>query len=216
MKIEITLKPDYVSWEDITELLHLAFAEHYNNGLHYCACDQSVDVTRERAKGAICLVALGDGKLIGTGLISIKVKGKRKVGYFSQLGILPEAKGLGVGSSLFDRGFEICRNNHVEAVYSDTSEKAESVISFHLKNGFQKVKLLSHKTTNYYSIGFRHEITGRRYSAFEVFMRFFISSLYCHCLWNADGSLTLLGKILKSIKNYGRKNKSRASKKNAI
>ena len=141
MALEIVPKPASISWEEITDLLHRAFAEHAANGLHYSACDQSVDVTRQRAENAICLVALLDGKLVGTGLISFMQRHGRNIGYLSQLGILPEAKGHGIGTKLKEALMNICQQRSVDAIYCNTSEKAREVVKFYSKSGWQEVRL---------------------------------------------------------------------------
>lgn len=205
MNVQITEKPDWISWEEITELLHQAFAEHYKKGLYYVACNQTVEDTRKRARNAICLVALLEGRLVGTILVSIYYKNNKKIGYFNQLGILEETKGHGIGTQLFGEGIKICLNNQVKEIRCDTSEKAKDVIRFHQRNGFQKIKLVSHSATNYYSVVFRYALNSRKYTHLEAFLRFFFSSLYCHCLWKADGQFTKLGKLAKSIKNKLRK-----------
>lgn len=200
MSLEIILKPDSVTWEDITDLLHHAFAEHKAEGLHYSACDQSVEVTRQRAENSICLVALLDEKLVGTGLVSFEKRHGKTVGYLSQLGILPKVKGRGIGTKIKITCMEICCQKGVDAIYCNTSAKAESVIRFYTQKGWQKVRLLSFENTNYYSIEFRCPIRGRVYSRAEASVRFFLSSLFCRCLWREDGTLRLLGKMCRKVK----------------
>lgn len=200
MALEIIPKPDSISWEDITDLLHQAFAEHKAKGLHYSACDQSVDVTRKRAENGICLVALQDGELVGTGLVNFVQRHGTTIGCLSQLGILPEVKGHGIGTKLKIARIEICRQKKVDAIYCDTSEKAKSVIRFNMQKGWQKVGLISSVNTNYYSVVFRYPVRGRKYSQMEANVRFFFSSLFCRSLWRENGSLRPLGKLLKKVK----------------
>lgn len=85
-------KPDYITWEDITELLHLAFEERANQGLLYVAYTQSVETTIKRVDDGICLVALIEKKLVGTATLHINNKGQNNYSYLSQLAVLPNFK----------------------------------------------------------------------------------------------------------------------------
>lgn len=68
--IVIMPKPDSISWEEITELLHLAFASHLENGLNYAACTQTEEETRQRVGDGMCMVALINGELVGTATLN--------------------------------------------------------------------------------------------------------------------------------------------------
>lgn len=199
MVLEIIPKPDSISWEEITDLLHRAFAEHSSRGLHYGACNQSSEVTRQRAGNGICFVALLDGKLVGTGLVNIQQRRGRKIGYLSQLGVLPEVKGQGIGTKIKEARIDICRQRDVDAIYCNTSEKADNVVNFNLKGGWQKIGLLSFENTNYYSIEFRYVVSGRKYTAMEAKVRFLLSYLFCKSLWREDGKFTSCRKIIEEI-----------------
>lgn len=200
MALEIIPKPDSISWEEITDLLHRAFAEHSSRGLHYGACTQSSEVTRQRAGDGICLVALLDGKLVGTGLVNIQQRYGKKIGYLSQLGVLPEVKGQGIGTKIKEMVIDICRQRRADAIYCNTSEKAGKVVKFYLEGRWQKIGLLSFENTNYYSIEFRYVVSGRKYTAMEAQLRFLLSCLFCKSLWREDGSLRPIGKLLKKFK----------------
>lgn len=55
------------SISDLTRLLHQAYAQLADLGFRYKAVDQSDEVTLERARQGICLVARdGGGRLLGT------------------------------------------------------------------------------------------------------------------------------------------------------
>ena len=208
MKIEVIEKPDWVSWEQITVLLHAAFAEHAARGLTYAACNQTVEHTINRANGATCLVALVDGELGGTACISVCnkiLRGKVKC-HFTQHGIHPRFKGRGVGRAILLKASEIAKAAHAEAIYADTAAKADGVIAFHLKCGFQIVGLKSHATTNYYSVCFRKPICGRCYGEVERKFRYYLSYMICKLCFKENGDFTFIGglarKIKRTIKKY--------------
>ncbi len=193
-------KPDTLSWEAITQLLHEGFRTRAEQGLNYLACTQSVETTKERVGDGLCLVAMLNDRLVGTATLHIENKKGKAYGHLSQITVSPECRGLGIARKLEDERERICREAKVECIYVDTSEKATDVINWKIRRGWQLIRLFSHNFTNYYSVGFRLPICGRRYSKIEARTRFFISSCFCKSLWREDGSLRPLGKVLRKIK----------------
>lgn len=89
-KILVIPKPDYITWEEITNLLHAAFKERLEEGLNYQACTQSTEDTKKRADGGVCLVALKEEKLVGASTLHFWERKGKIVGYFSQIGVHPK------------------------------------------------------------------------------------------------------------------------------
>lgn len=187
-------------------MLHAAFAEHAARGLTYAACNQTVEQTINRAKESICLVAIADGELEGTACVKLDNKAYGGKCYFSQYGILPKFKGKGIGRAILSKTTEIAKAAHVKAIYADTAAKADGVIAFHLKCGFQIVGLKSHATTNYFSVCSRKPICGRRYGELERKFRYYLSCMVCKQCFRENGSFTpvdsLVKRIKRSIKKY--------------
>lgn len=198
-KIVVIPKPDYISWESITDLLHLAYKERSDEGLHYGASTQSVEKTIERVGNGICFVALKGGDLIGTASLIIFNDKGRQNGYFIQNGVHPNYKRLGIGSKLRDASIDFAKLNNFQAVYCDTAIQARSVVNWYLKAGWQKVAYCSHRDTNYYSVQFRLAIEGRKYSKVEAKIRFVISCILCKSIKKENGEFTKFGVILRRI-----------------
>lgn len=57
---------DQDSFEELTELLHLAYAPLAEQGLRYLATHQSSDKTKDRCNGAKTIVGERYGKLVST------------------------------------------------------------------------------------------------------------------------------------------------------
>lgn len=205
MNLEVIPKPANISWETITELLHKAFAEHAEQGLHYSACDQTTEITRKRCENGICLVALSDGVLVGTGTVSFFCKRNKKYGYLSQIAVLPNCKTQGIGTKLRDEIVEICFKNKVEAIYCNTSEKATKVVNWYVNAGWQKVGMYSYMGTNYYSIVFRYSIMGHKYALLRATLSYNLSEIICKLFWLEDGTLSYIGRFFQRIK-YSLKN----------
>ena len=193
-------KSENISWESITDLMHLSFKERANEGLIYGALHQTAEQTKERVGDGICLVALLNGNLVGTGTVRFFQYNKKRIGKLSQVAVHPDYKKQGIGSLLRAYRVDLCRKQtDIDAVYCDTSEKATTVINWYLKAGWQKIGYLSHEGTNYYSVKFRLPINGRKYSKLEAWLRFYFSFIVFRLMKAKNGEWTFLGKVIKKI-----------------
>jgi hypothetical protein len=80
-EIIIIPKPENITWEEITDLLHKGYAEHLKNGILYSAAVQDVSKTIERLEEGTCMVVLYKGKLIATETYVLKIKGNQQHQY---------------------------------------------------------------------------------------------------------------------------------------
>lgn len=203
----IIQKPEYISWEEITELLHLAFKQRLDQGLEYVAAKQDVETTIKRAADNICLVALINNKLVGTATLQIKKVDKNNkkwfyessYGYLNQLAVHPEYKSKGIGGKLQSEVLRLCYEYKVDAMFVDTSVHAKDLLSWYRRMSAQKVEYLSHPTTNYYSVRFRTPIMGKKFRDEYVSFRYLLSELRCKSIKTKNGQLTLIGRVTKLL-----------------
>ncbi len=188
--IIIGSKPDNISWAEITELLHLAFAVHLKTGLNYAACTQTVEETISRVGDGMCIVGLMDGILVGCATVHFN----GGIGHLSQVAVHPTFQKYGIGRKLQDYIFDYAKANGCKALICDTSEKAVEVVKWYLQTGWQKVGLCSHTTTNYYSVVFRKPVCGRKYPIWEARLRFGVSSCFWRMLLRKNGKVRVLAK----------------------
>lgn len=201
-------KPDYISWEEITQLLHVGYAERVEEGLHYSATDQTVQKTIERVGDGVCLVALLNGKLVGTisyRLIST-IDNKDKKWFHDdlylhpkQFAVHPEYKRMGIGKKIWQKLDEIAFENNVGSIITDTSEKAIWLGRWNESAGRLKVGYVSFPSTNYYSIIRRKPIKGKKYDTTYRTVRYQLSKCICRIIRKEDGAFTFLGKSLSTI-----------------
>ena len=63
----IEILEDGFPYEEITELLHESYREHAEAGRNYLAARQTVEDTKRRLEGRLCVVAYNsDNRLVGT------------------------------------------------------------------------------------------------------------------------------------------------------
>lgn len=80
-------------------------------------------------------VFLKDGQLVGF-LVGFVSDCQPNEGYVHFVGVSPDCRGAGVGSSLYERFFAYCKNRGASVVKCVTSPVNVSSIAFHTKLGF--------------------------------------------------------------------------------
>jgi ribosomal protein S18 acetylase RimI-like enzyme len=202
----IVNKPEHVTYEMITDLLHMAYAEWIEKGLLFAATTQSPQETESRiGKDGKCVVVLKDDKLIGT--LSFKLckwdkwyVGKNSVIIF-MFAIHPDFKRSGVGSRLLMHPEE--QANNYDSIILDTAASARYLIKFYEKRGYKKVDFISWKNTNYYSIVFWKILTrSNNYSKYHCWQKFQIARVKCIVMFKPNGVERLYITVIKKIIKY--------------
>ena len=162
------LEPDD-SFEELTALLHRAYASLAERGLRYLATHQSVETTRKRASQGDCFVAVApDGTIIGTIVIyppasdldhgnTSGAKGPKSyaqpgVATFGQYGVEPSWKGRGLGRALHAHAELHARTLGATALACDTAEPATELIAMYQRWGYTVIERMRWEVTNYDSV----------------------------------------------------------------
>lgn len=147
------------SLEELTDLVNKAFAVHKEKGLDYMGATQDSQTTLKRIRKAYCIIALLNGKIVGTVTIkpTWRTKGspwfnRHDVGKSNQFAVDPELQAKGIGSQLMEAGEYVAEVTGAKELACDTSEHAKEVIDYHQKRGFRFIEYVSWKTTNYRSV----------------------------------------------------------------
>ncbi len=134
------------SLEELTFLLHRAYADLGNMGLNYTAVDQSSAVTAERIAEGQCFVAVGPSALIGTIVVNppdpestCEYFRRPEVASAHQFAVAPELQGQGLGSRLLECAESWALSHRYTAVAIDTAEPAEHLVSFYERRGYLRV-----------------------------------------------------------------------------
>lgn len=151
---------DYDSMEELTDLLHRAYAPLAEIGLHFVATHQPVEVTVERCAKGKTFVATLDNRLIGTLTYTSRLSSgggcqwyeRKDVGVFGQFGVLPEFKGTGIGSDLLALAEQEARNEGASELACDTAIPAVHLIHYYTLRGFREVERVQWKEVNYPSV----------------------------------------------------------------
>lgn len=164
MQIRPLLPSD--SLEELTALLHTAYASLAAQGWNFTAVDQSVQVTRERLAEAQGFVAERDGRLVGT----VAVRGPKRAGeayiadpppplyttpgtaILAQLAVHPDCRGEGLGERLMDVAEAWAREQGFAQLALDTAEPAEALRRRYERRGYAAVGRVQWQGKTYASV----------------------------------------------------------------
>lgn len=158
MNIEVIKKPEYISLEQITEVLHEAHETTAVGGMHFWAHTQTVEDTRKRlGNSGEFFVALCDGDLAGCAAVIFHQHGKKwycknkDYAEIKMVAVRNKYKGLGLSNMLYSalekRAFE--RN---DLIVMNTASANELVIGRNIRHGWKIIDYCSWRNTDYYSV----------------------------------------------------------------
>lgn len=144
--LQVRLLSSSDSVEDLTGLLHRAYARLGAMGLNYTAVDQTAEVTAKRIQGGTCYVATLQGAVVGTILLQ-PTYAKNDCAYFTrpgvaaahQFAVAPEHQNLGMGRMLLEKAQAWAREHGFEELAMDTAEQATHLIAYYAKLGYLQV-----------------------------------------------------------------------------
>jgi GNAT superfamily N-acetyltransferase len=147
------------SLEELTELLHRAYAPLAAMGLHFVACTQSVEVTRRRAQKGECYVGAAGGRLVATvtfqsAATTYDSPWLDRVGVCSvkQFAVEPEFQGRGIGRRLLDVCERRAQETGAAELALDTAEPATHLIELYQHLGFRFIEHVQWPEANYRSV----------------------------------------------------------------
>jgi GNAT superfamily N-acetyltransferase len=145
--------------DELTALLHRAYAELGRAGLNFTAVDQDASVTARRVRGKECWLALVDGRLAGTVTLAdgrpadVPDFGNgRPVGFVEQLGVDPAFRGRGLGRRLLDRVEERARERGLGVIALDTAAPAARLLRLYAARGYREVDRVRFPGKTYESV----------------------------------------------------------------
>lgn len=147
------------SIELLTDLLHRAYQPLAEMGLRFLATHQDFEMTSRRVETGTCLLAVVDGRIVGT--ITYydpdHTKGspwldRDDIAHFGQLAVEHEFQGRGIGCLLIDRAEAIARERGVSELALDTAEPAKHLIEWYTRLGYRFIEYVQWEVTNYRSV----------------------------------------------------------------
>jgi len=148
------------SIEELTALLHRAYAGLGAMGLNYTAVDQSIAATRRDVRDGVCFVAADrEERLCGTVLFRRSLKGthapwleREGVAHFGRLGVDPDLQGHGLGTRLIAACELRATELGAREVALDTAEPATHLVTWYSRLGYRFIEHVQWKGKSYRSV----------------------------------------------------------------
>ena len=182
MTIDIKIKDSSISWENVRELIYVAHESNRKNGVDIRNAHLSA-LELEKSIGAdgVCLVALDNGKLIGTCSIAFKELNcwyaKGKCAYCTLDAVLPEYRGMGVFKKLDQERFRVIQNLNVQTIYMYVAEKNTLRRKIAIKQGFDAIEMRYNPYNCHYFVVYCMWLGRRPVAKIFVKVRFFLQSM---------------------------------------
>lgn len=134
------------SLEELTRVIHRAYARLGAMGLNFTAVDQPVEVTKQRVRRGVCFIAVLADQLIGT--ITVQPpEPDSECGHFRQphvasarqFAVCPAFQGIGLGGALLAAAETWAARRGYSEIAIDTAEPARHLVDLYSRRGFREV-----------------------------------------------------------------------------
>lgn len=146
----------------LTELLHMAYAELGARGLNFTAVDQVDEVTAARMQPLSTWVLSADGELLATATLTFPPAPEIRelssdaslpaTAWLNQLAVAPTRRGDGHARILFDHACNWARENGARRLGLDTAVPARHLRDLYERWGFQAVETIRWPGKSYESV----------------------------------------------------------------
>ncbi len=205
LKFEIVQQPDWISDDEIADILHDAHKSTLEKGMHYSVLTQRGKEVRERIGENGCFfVALLEGKeLVGVTGVSFK---KRSTAWYIKnkpyaeiklVGVKSDYKGHGIYGMLQEKVYNYAFQ-HVEILTTNTAVKNTILINNNLKRGWDFVDFVSWKNTDYYSVVMAKWKDGCPYLPVYRRIRFMINKWKTKAIKTESGEYTQFARWIRT------------------
>ena len=146
------------SYDDLVNLLHIAFQERANQGLFFSCYNFTVDDYKRNTNGGTTFIAYDSDKHELYGMLALTLRRDKEgilYGNHEYLAVSPASQHTGVATRLFQLCEKRCIEMNASYILSDTAIGAKSSVRYHLKQGFQIIGYEAFSNTNYYSYIFK-------------------------------------------------------------
>lgn len=157
--------PELHDLEQLTLLLHRSYKRLSEMGLEFWASSQPVEKTSQRIENGKCLVALHEGRLIGTICFYPTIKAQDSiwfkkesewykrpdVGRFGQFAVDPDYQKVGLGRRLLKEVELLAISEGKQHLALDTSDQAAHLLYYYEGLGFKHIEYIQWDNVNYRS-----------------------------------------------------------------
>lgn len=158
-KIRVMKKPDWVSWEEIHEVLKSAQTVNRRRGFNMINANLSGEKLKKKVGDGLCVVALDGDKVIATQSVTLLNGDKwyskgQKVAHYCLTAILKKYQGCGIKEMLDNECAKFIAQTNPDILQANTAENNLVVLNSAHEQGFIDTQCVTFKGTDYYSVWF--------------------------------------------------------------
>lgn len=178
--IKILEKPDWVSWDDIHDVLWKAHEENRQKGIVMLLPTLSAIELQKHVEGGKMFVAMDGDRVVGTLALIIK-EGKQwynkgLFGYLCLGAVLPDYSGKGVFRLLYDFAEKEAQRLQLPVLTRDTNEKNARMLKISKKEGYHFVAYRACR--DHFNIVRAKWLQPCSFSSWYIKSRFYFSKFY--------------------------------------
>lgn len=180
-KIQIIEKPEWVSWDDIHEVLWESHEQNREKGIQMCIPTLKGEELRKFiGDNGKMFVALDGEKVVGVLALVVK-EGKQwynrgRYGYVSIGAVLPSYSGKGIFRALYDSMEIEAKRLQLSVLVRRTHENNERILKISKQQGYH---FIGYKTSGkYFHIVRVKWLNGCPYPLWYINLRFYLSKLF--------------------------------------
>lgn len=182
-RIDIVLKPDWISYDDIHNLLFIAHENNRNNGFHVKTADMDASSLEEHiGLDGECYVALDGEKLVGVTAVRIVERNNRysKGPVAAQIlsAIHPDYQGQGISSSFHERVIAFAKKFKLTQIEGRVASKNTKIQKALLKWGFRYVDFVTYSNIDHYTIVMLKWLDDTPISDIKLKIHYIIKKIY--------------------------------------
>ncbi len=181
--IVVMPKPDWVSWDEIHEVLESAHKVNQKRGFKMINGDLSGERLQHKVGKGICVVAMDGDKVVGTQSVSLFDGNKwwskgQLVAHYCLTGILKRYQGCGIKEMLDEECGKFVKQSEPDILQGNTAEHNKVVRDAAHKAGFIDLQCVTFKKTDYYSVFFARWEKKSPYPLWYCHLRYILSILF--------------------------------------
>lgn len=172
--IKVMPKPDWVSYDDIHELLAAAHKKNYEKGIVLTYSQMTgAEIKELLGEEGECWVAMDGDKLVGTTSVTF-FQGKnwwnkgKKVAHGCFTGILNQYQGIGILEDMNALKYEYTIAHGADMNQGDTAENNHTILKVLGKDGYKVVAYFAPKNSDHYSVRIVKWLNGCPFSDDDI------------------------------------------------
>lgn len=178
--IKIAEKPDWVTWEEIHQVLWKAHEQNRQKGIVMQLPTLSAAELQKYLDGGKIFLAIDDKKVIGTIALIVK-QGKQwynkgRYGYLCLGAVLPDFSGKGVFRLLYDVAEKEAQRLQLSVLTRDTNENNARMLKISQKEGYQFVAYRACR--DHFNIVRAKWLQSCPFPSLYIKFRFYLSKIY--------------------------------------